>query len=109
MAITSPVTLSGHVDTTVTCETPGARYVASASGSLQGYQISESVRVSAYRGPGTYHALVAVSVLGPSSQDVVTAVPTDAQISASGGSVVFSASTSGGRTLAGSISWACSA
>jgi hypothetical protein len=109
VAITSPVAVSGHVDTEVSCQATGARYTASASGTLHGYTVADVVRVVGYHGPGSYPALVTVSVTGASARDAITAVPATAQITAAGGDVSFSATTDAGRTLAGSIAWACSA
>ncbi|ETA04046.1 hypothetical protein CcI156_09055 [Frankia sp. CcI156] len=109
VAITSPVAVSGHVDTVVSCQTAGARYVASASGSVHGYAVSDVVRVAGYHGPGSYQASVTVSMTGPDAHYAVTAVPATAQVTATGGDVSFSATSTGGRTLAGSIAWACSA
>jgi hypothetical protein len=110
VAITSPVTVSGHIDTPVSCAVTGARYTASAGGTVRGYAVSDVVRVVGYHGPATYSALVTVSVTAPdSTHDVATGVPATALITDTGGEVSFSATTSGGRTLAGSIGWACSA
>ncbi|MGF7239418.1 MAG: hypothetical protein ACQSGP_31345 [Frankia sp.] len=110
VAITSPVTVSGHIDTPVSCAITGARYTASASGTVHNYAVSDVVRVAGYHGPGTYPALVTVSVTAPDNiHYVATGVRTTAQITDTGGAVSFSATTSGGRTLAGSIGWACSA
>ncbi len=110
VAITSPVAVSGHVDTPVSCATTGVRYTASAASSVHNYAVSEVVRVAGYHGPATYPALVTVSVTAPDNiHYVATGVPTTAQITDTGGDVSFSATTSGGRTLAGSIVWDCAA
>ncbi|KPM52282.1 hypothetical protein ACG83_28155 [Frankia sp. R43] len=109
LAITSPVMLSGHVNTTVSCETAARRYVASATGTLDGATVTQNVRVAGYAGPGSYPAVISVSVVAADgSKYAISAVPTTVQVTADGGAVSFNASTSGGRALAGSISWACS-
>ncbi|OHV60699.1 hypothetical protein BCD48_40695 [Pseudofrankia sp. BMG5.36] len=107
VVITSPVSVSGHIDSGVSCQTAGAHYVASASGTVHGYSISNTVVVTGYHGAGTYPALVTFSVAVPDTHYAVNAVPTTVQITDSGGEVSFSATTDGGRTLAGSIVWAC--
>jgi hypothetical protein len=53
--------------------------------------------------------VVTVSLTGPQVSETIPAVPVTAQITDAGGDVSFSATSDGGRTLAGSISWACSA
>ncbi|MBL7489310.1 hypothetical protein I6A60_11445 [Frankia sp. AgB1.9] len=109
LGITSPIAVAGHVDTAVSCQIAGRRYAESATGSVGGSTVAESVRVASYTGPGSYSALVTVSLVGPdAARYAVDAVPATVMITSTGGSVSFSASTSAGRTLAGSISWACS-
>ncbi len=109
VSITSPITVAGHVDTTVSCDT-GRRYVESASGVIHGYTVTATVRIAAYHGAGSYPAVVTVSV-GSSTDGpyAVEAIATTATITSSGGSLSFTGQTSAGRTLAGSISWSCSA
>ncbi|CAO5238523.1 hypothetical protein [Frankia sp. AgKG'84/4] len=109
VAITAPVAVAGHVNTEVSCQTHGARYVATAGGSIQGYTVNDVVRVAGYHGPGSYPALVTMSITGPQANDAVSAVPATAEITAAGGNISFSAATDTGRTLAGTIAWACSA
>ncbi|WP_322759139.1 hypothetical protein [Frankia sp. Cr2] len=109
VSITSPVAVAGHVDTTVTCEA-GRRYAETANGVIRGYTVAETVRVAAYHGPGSYPALVTVSVSSSAEGTyAVEAIATTAAITSTGGSLSFSGQTSAGRTLAGSISWSCSA
>jgi hypothetical protein len=109
VGITSPIAVAGHVDTPVSCDIAGRRYAESATGSVGGSTVAESLRVASYTGPGSYSALVTVSLVGPdAARYAVDAVPANVTITSTGGSVSFSASTSAGRTLAGSISWACS-
>ncbi len=109
VGLTSPVAVAGHVDTPVSCETAARRYVESAAGSINGVTVTQSVRVAAYTGPGTYSALVTVSVAqADATRYAADAVPATVEVTATGGSLSFSAATDGGRTLAGTISWACS-
>ncbi|WP_230202768.1 hypothetical protein [Parafrankia discariae] len=108
--ITSPVDVAGHVSTAVSCQSTARRYVESSTATIEGRTVSQGVRVAGYDGPGSYPAVITVSVVAPDSgRYAIDAVPTTVEITSAGGSVSFSASTSGGRTLAGSIAWACSA
>ncbi|MEX5633489.1 hypothetical protein [Parafrankia sp. FMc2] len=109
ISITSPVTIAGHVNTAVSCQDGGRRYIESATGAISGATVTQSVRVATYQGPGSYPALVTVSVLAADSQRyAVDAVPATVQITQTGGSVDFSAATAAGRSLTGSIIWSCS-
>ncbi|WP_232793865.1 hypothetical protein [Pseudofrankia saprophytica] len=109
VGITSPVSVAGHVNTPVSCEVAGRRYAESATGVVNGATVAESVRVAGYTGPGSYAAVVTVSlVANDASRYAIDAVPATVEITSTGGSVSFSASTYAGRTLAGSINWACS-
>ncbi|TCJ32035.1 hypothetical protein [Parafrankia sp. BMG5.11] len=108
--ITSPVDVAGHVSTAVSCQSTARRYVESSTATIEGRTVSQGVRVAGYDGPGSYPAVITVSVVAPDSgRYAIDAVPATVEITSAGGSVSFSASTSGGRTLAGSIVWACSA
>lgn len=108
--ITSPVDVAGHVSTAVSCQSTARRYVESSTATIEGRTVSQGVRVAGYDGPGSYPAAITVSVVAPDSgRYAIDAVPATVEITSAGGSVSFSASTSGGRTLAGSIIWACSA
>ncbi|WP_256790019.1 hypothetical protein [Frankia sp. AvcI1] len=70
--------------------------------------MSQSVRVIGYNGSGSYPAVITVSVVAPDSGHyAIDAVPATVDITSAGGSMSFSASTTAGPTLAGSISWAC--
>jgi hypothetical protein len=109
VSITSPVAVAGHVDTAVSCQVAGRRYAESAAGAVGAATVAQSVRIAAYTGPGTYSALVTVSVAGTdSSPYAVDAVPATVEVTTAGGSLSFNANTASGNTLAGSISWACS-
>ncbi|MCK9927764.1 hypothetical protein MXD62_11385 [Frankia sp. Mgl5] len=108
--ITSPVDVAGHVSTAVSCQSTARRYVESSTATIEGRTVSQGVRVAGYDGPGSYPAAITVSVVAPDSgRYTIDAVPATVEITSAGGSVSFSANTSGGRTLAGSIVWACSA
>ena len=109
VSVTSPVPLSGTATKAVSCAT-GLTYHAQASGAvIHGDQVSYTVAVARYRGPGTYPAVVAVTLR--QSTGVVTTVAgvskVPATITSSGGSFSVSATGSGGRTFSGSLTWTC--
>lgn len=111
LTMTEPAAISGHVTTPVACTT-GRMYEASASSAaVQGYQLSFSVRVAGYAGPGEYQATIGVTLVEPDGTSIsVPAVPAvPAQITAGGGTFSLSATGSNGRTVALSLTWACSA
>jgi hypothetical protein len=88
----------------------GLAYRASVSSAvIDGDQFSTSVVVVGYRGPGTYPAVVAVTLRQASS--LVTTVAgvsrVPAVITPAGGSFSVSATGSAGRTFTGSLTWAC--
>jgi hypothetical protein len=88
----------------------GLAYRASVSSAvIDGDQFSASVVVAGYRGPGTYPAVVAVTLRQASG--LVTTVAgvsrVPAVITAAGGSFSVSAPGSAGRTFTGSLSWVC--
>ncbi|KQC40362.1 hypothetical protein UK82_01480 [Frankia sp. ACN1ag] len=106
--ITSPVAVAGHASTAVSCQSTARRYVESGTTTVNGRTVSQSVRVIGYNGPGSYPAVITVSVVAPDSgRYAIDAVPATVDIASAGGSMSFSASTTAGPTLAGSISWAC--
>lgn len=109
VSLTSPIARSGTATALVTCAT-GRIYRARAGGvGINGVQVSFAVVVTGYQGPGTYRAVVDVTVRQPSG--VVTTVAavagTPVTLSAEGGSFDLSATGSAGRTVAGSLSWVC--
>lgn len=107
--ITSPVTVAGHASTAVSCQSTARRYVESSTTTINGRTVSQSVRVTGYNGPGSYPAVITVSVVAPEAgRYAIDAVPATVDITSAGGSVSFSANTTAGHTLAGSIIWACS-
>jgi hypothetical protein len=67
------------------------------------------VRIAPYRGPGSYHALVTLTITGPgggiASASRVSAIP--ATITSSGGSFNLDTTGGNGRALRASVTWAC--
>lgn len=109
VSVTSPVTLSGTAIRAVSCVT-GLSYRAEASSVvIDGDQVSYTVAIARYRGPGAYPAVVAVTLR--QSTGVVTTVAGVAQVPATitsaGGSFSVSATGSAGRTFTGSLTWTC--
>ena len=109
VSVTSPVTVSGSASRPVSC-IAGLAYRASVSSAvIDGDQFSASVVVAGYHGPGTYPAVVAVTLRQASGLvTTVTGVSrVPAVITAAGGSFSVSATGSAGRTFTGSLSWVC--
>jgi hypothetical protein len=109
VSISSPASDSGSVAVPVSCVT-GLGYRASVTSAVvQGDQVAFSVDIPRYPGPGTYYAVVTASLR--QSSGVVTAIGgvsrVPAAITSAGGSFTVSATGSGGRTFAGSLSWTC--
>jgi len=109
VSITSPVTQSGSTAAAVSCVT-GLSYRASVTSAvIHGDQVSYTVAIAHYRGPGSYPAVVAVTLR--QSTGVVTTVAgvsrVPAAITATGGSFSVSATGSEGRTFTGSLTWTC--
>ncbi len=95
----------------MSCAT-GLNYRASVTSAvIRGDQISYAVAIARYRGPGSYPAVVAVTLR--QSTGVVTTIAgvskVPAAITAKGGSFSVSATGSGGRTFTGSLTWTCGA
>lgn len=109
VSITSPVTLSGSTAAPVSCATGQGYHASVTSAVIHGDQVSFSVAIARYRGPGSYPAVVAVTLR--QATGVVTSIAgvsrVPAEISATGGSFSVSAAGSGGRTFAGSLTWTC--
>jgi hypothetical protein len=109
VSVTSPVTLSGSTAAPVSCAA-GLNYRASVTSAvIHGDQVSYTVAIARYRGPGSYPAVVAVTLR--QSTGVVTTIAgvsrVPAAITATGGSFSVSATGSGGRTFTGSLTWTC--
>jgi hypothetical protein len=108
-SISSPVTDTGTVTVPVSCVS-GLTYRATVTSAVvHGDQVSFSVAIPRYRGPGSYPAVVGVTLHQASG--VVTAVAGVSQVPAvitsTGGSFSVSATGSSGRTFTGSLSWTC--
>lgn len=109
VSVTSPVALSGTAARAVSCVT-GLSYRAEGSSAvIDGDQVSYTVAIARYQGPGAYPAVVAVTLR--ESTGVVTTVAgvsrVPATITSAGGSFSVSATGSGGRTFTGSLTWTC--
>jgi hypothetical protein len=76
---------------------------------MDGDQLSYTVDIARYTGPGRYYAVVGVTLRQASGP--VTAVAGVSRVpvvlSGGGGSFTVSAVGSGGRTFTGSLSWTC--
>ena len=105
------MTVSGTVLVPVSCVDGLAYRATVTSAVVHGDQLSFSVAVPRYRGPGSYPAVVAVTLLQASGVlTTVAGLPgIPAVITSTGGSFSVNATGSGGRTLRGSLSWACGA
>jgi hypothetical protein len=109
VSITSPVTLSGSDPVAVSCASGIGYHAEATSAVIHGDQVSYTVAVARYHGPGSYPAVVAVTLR--QSTGVVTTLAgvskVPAQITASGGSFSVSATSAEGRTFTGSLTWTC--
>jgi hypothetical protein len=110
LSVTKPVSLSGHVNTTVSCVTAGHTYTASADNAVvAGYQVAFTVRVTAYHGPATYPgAVVSLRLDGPTGAIGVADVPAPVTVTSSGGAFTLDTTTESGKALSASVEWACS-
>jgi hypothetical protein len=109
VSVSAPVTVSGTVPVPVSCVT-GLGYRATASSAVvDGDQVSYTVAVPRYTGPGRYDTVVGVTLKQASG--VITTVAgvsrVPAVLTGDGGSFTVSAVGSGGRTFTGSLSWTC--
>ena len=71
---------------------------------------SSSVRIAPYHGPGSYHALVTLTITGPRGGVAAAAsrIPdAPATITSSGGSFTINTTGSHGRAVAATVSWTC--
>jgi hypothetical protein len=109
VSITSPVTLSGTDEVPVSCATGVGYHAEATSAVIHGDQVSYTVAIARYRGPGSYPAVVAVTLR--QSTGVVTTLAgvsqVPAEITADGGSFSVSATSAEGRTFTGSLTWTC--
>lgn len=108
-SVSAPVTVSGTVSAPVSCVTGIAYRATVSSAVVDGDQVSYTVAIPRYTGPGRYDAVVGVTLR--QSSGTVTAVAgvsrVPAVLAGSGGSFTVSAVGSGGRTFTGSLSWTC--
>ena len=109
VSVTSPVALSGSTAAPVSCVTGPSYRALVTSAVIHGDQVSYTVAIARYRGPGSYPAVVAVTLR--QSTGVVTTIAgvsrVPAAITAAGGSFSVSATGSEGRTFTGSLTWTC--
>ena len=108
--MTSPVSQTWTADGAVTCARTALLYLASADGSNNaGYNESLAARVAPFRGPGTYPALVTLTVTGPQGGIAsVSGVPASAAtITSTGGTFTIDRTGADGRTLDATVSWTC--
>ena len=109
-SITAPVSVSGTVATAVSCVTSRATYRASVSSAIvDGDQLTFAVSIAGYRDPGSYPAIVSVTLR--QSTGTVTSLAGVAKVPAlvtsAGGSFTVTATSSEGRTFTGSLAWVC--
>jgi hypothetical protein len=110
VSMTSPVSQTWTADGAVTCARTALLYLASADGSNSaGYNESLAARVAPFRGPGTYPALVTLTVTGPQGGIAsVSGVPASAAtITSTGGTFTIDHTGADGRTLDATVSWTC--
>ena len=110
VSMTSPVSQTWTADGAVTCARTALLYLASADGSNNaGYNESLAARVAPFRGPGTYPALVTLTVTGPQGGIAsVSGVPASAAtITSTGGTFTIDRTGEDGRKLDATVSWTC--
>jgi hypothetical protein len=110
ISLTSPQSKTWTANAAVTCARTAVLYLASADGSDDaGYNESLAVRVAPYRGPGTYHALVTLTVTGPQGGIVsVSGVPAEpVTITSTGGTFTIDQAGNDGQPLDGTVTWTC--
>jgi hypothetical protein len=110
IAMTSPQSKTWTANAAVTCARTAVLYLASADGSDDaGYNESLAVRVAPYRGPGSYHALVTLTVIGPqggiASASGIPAEPVT--ITSTGGTFTIDQTGNDGKTLDATVTWTC--
>jgi hypothetical protein len=110
LSITEPIPVMGTAYTTVSCAA-GRAYQASASSvPIRGFILSFTVVAPIYHGPGTYNALLALTLTEPDGTVIplpAGTVPT--AITATGGTSTIDRQTPNGIPVDGSLSWTCSA
>jgi hypothetical protein len=110
ISMTSPQSKTWTANAAVTCARTAVLYLASADGSDDaGYNESLAVRVAPYRGPGTYHALITLTVTGPQGGIAsVSGVPAEpVTITGTGGTFTIDQTGNDGKTLDATVTWTC--
>jgi hypothetical protein len=110
ISMTSPQSKTWTANAAVTCARTAVLYLASADGSNDaGYNESLAVRVAPYRGPGTYHALITLTVTGPQGGIAsVSGVPAEpVTITSTGGTFTIDQTGNDGKTLDATVTWSC--
>ena len=110
ISMTSPQSKTWTANAAVTCARTAVLYLASADGSDDaGYNESLAVRVAPYRGPGSYHALVTLTVTGPEGGIAsVSGVPAElVTITSTGGTFTIDQTGNDGKTLDATVTWTC--
>lgn len=110
IAMTSPQPKTWTANAAVTCARTAVLYLASADGSDDaGYNESLAVRVAPYRGPGTYHALVTLTLTGPQGGIAsVSGIPDEpVTITSTGGTFTIDQTGNDGETLDATVTWTC--
>ena len=110
VSMTSPVSENWTADAKVTCAQTAVLYLASADNTeVAGYNHSFAVRVAPYRGPGTYHALVTLTVIGPQGGIAsISGVPDEpVTLTSTGGTFTIDQTGSDGKTLDATVTWTC--
>jgi hypothetical protein len=110
ISMTSPQSKTWTADAAVTCARTAVLYLASADGSDNaGYNESLAVRAAPYRGPGSYHALITLTVTGPQGGIAsVSGVPAEpVTITSTGGTFTIDQTGNDGKTLDATVTWTC--
>ena len=110
ISMTSPQSKTWTANAAVTCARTAVLYLASADGSDDaGYNESLAVRVAPYRGPGSYRALVTLTVTGPQGGIAsVSGVPAEpVTITSTGGTFTIDQTGNDGKTLDATVTWTC--
>jgi hypothetical protein len=110
ISMTSPQSKTWTANAAVTCARTAVLYLASADGSDDaGYNESLAVRAAPYRGPGSYHALVTLTVTGPQGGIAsVSGVPAElVTITSTGGTFTIDQTGNDGKTLDATVTWTC--
>lgn len=110
ISMTSPVAENWTADAKVTCAQTAVLYLASADNTeVAGYNHSFAVRVAPYRGPGSYHALITLTVTGPDGGIAsVSGIPAEpVTITSTGGTFTIDRTDNDGNTLDATVTWTC--